>query len=416
MKRIFLFFAFLFISCEIPIDTDTGGSSDSVLKIEAQYDANKRITDTLSVKLTWSEITLENFKEIQLWRYNTTNSNTEEYEDARDDGWVMIGSTANEFTTAWSDIIYDDDPFVYRVEYYDQNNNYKRAETTVTPRPTTNFTVPTDFEKINTAVESVLMDDGDTVFVRGGIYEVPTLSFRGKAVLLTKMQDSGTPILSWVESLSVFGHRLEDSTFIHLGNGSIHGIIIKNGLAKFGGGIIASGNSKITNCGIFENTATYSDGGDGGGLHLSGNAQVLNSIIYNNRASNLGGGIFVNGDAQNVSIINCTIVNNDIYTQSGNLQILNSVFHNSSLPTTHEPIVQYSYAGQEWQAIDQTNITGFLDIADLANYDFHLQPGSVGFDSGNPDPAYNDSDGTRNDIGAFGGPLGDWNFDFSDIN
>ena len=29
-------------------------------------------------------------------------------------------------------------------------------------------------------------------------------------------------------------------------------------------------------------------------------------------------------------------------------------------------------------------------------------------DAGNPDPVFNDYNGSRNDQGAYGGPLGDW--------
>ena len=42
--------------------------------------------------------------------------------------------------------------------------------------------------------------------------------------------------------------------------------------------------------------------------------------------------------------------------------------------------------------------------ADSAGRDFHLQAGSLGIDAGNPAPQYNDPDGTRNDMGAYGGP------------
>jgi hypothetical protein len=42
------------------------------------------------------------------------------------------------------------------------------------------------------------------------------------------------------------------------------------------------------------------------------------------------------------------------------------------------------------------------------NQDFHLIPGSVCMDAGNPSQQYNDADGSRNDQGAYGGPGGDW--------
>jgi hypothetical protein len=41
---------------------------------------------------------------------------------------------------------------------------------------------------------------------------------------------------------------------------------------------------------------------------------------------------------------------------------------------------------------------------DTAAADYHLQPGSPCIDSGNPAPQYNDPDGSRCDIGAYGGP------------
>ncbi|MFC1982675.1 leucine-rich repeat domain-containing protein [Chloroflexota bacterium] len=41
---------------------------------------------------------------------------------------------------------------------------------------------------------------------------------------------------------------------------------------------------------------------------------------------------------------------------------------------------------------------------DAARSDFRLRPGSPCIDAGDPEPQYNDTDGSRNDIGAFGGP------------
>ena len=47
----------------------------------------------------------------------------------------------------------------------------------------------------------------------------------------------------------------------------------------------------------------------------------------------------------------------------------------------------------------------FSDDGDWTNDDYCLQPGSPGVDMGDPDPAIDDPNGTRNDMGAFGGPL-----------
>ena len=40
--------------------------------------------------------------------------------------------------------------------------------------------------------------------------------------------------------------------------------------------------------------------------------------------------------------------------------------------------------------------------------DLSLDPSSPSVDAGNPDAAYDDVDGTTNDMGAYGGPLGSW--------
>jgi len=57
----------------------------------------------------------------------------------------------------------------------------------------------------------------------------------------------------------------------------------------------------------------------------------------------------------------------------------------------------------------QNNLDLDPKFVDPDNFDFTLEPGlSPCVDAGNPLSGYNDLDGTRADIGAFGGPDGDW--------
>ena len=48
------------------------------------------------------------------------------------------------------------------------------------------------------------------------------------------------------------------------------------------------------------------------------------------------------------------------------------------------------------------------DDDDYSNDDLHLDAASACIDAGNPSAAFFDTDGSANDMGAYGGPYGDW--------
>jgi hypothetical protein len=52
--------------------------------------------------------------------------------------------------------------------------------------------------------------------------------------------------------------------------------------------------------------------------------------------------------------------------------------------------------------------TTFTDDGDFSDDDLRLGSSSPCINTGNPSAAYNDPDGSRNDMGAFGGPGGSW--------
>lgn len=52
--------------------------------------------------------------------------------------------------------------------------------------------------------------------------------------------------------------------------------------------------------------------------------------------------------------------------------------------------------------------SGNIDSIPEFENNFHLSTISPCVDAGNPLPIYNDFDGTRNDMGAYGGPDGNW--------
>lgn len=79
--------------------------------------------------------------------------------------------------------------------------------------------------------------------------------------------------------------------------------------------------------------------------------------------------------------------------------------HPDSISITYSD-VQPDLYGNPW--IGTGNISADPMFADVAAHEFHLQPGSPCVNSGDPDVVYNDVDGSRNDMGAFGGPNGTW--------
>ena len=142
--------------------------------------------------------------------------------------------------------------------------------------------------------------------------------------------------------------------------------------------------------------------------------QIKNCIFRDNYADYFGGALVVENSTS--SVINNTIFNNTCYNFGGAIvlddplftDIQNNIFYSN-----------YSFTGDRQIAVtsgDSTNINlgyNFLDAGALnpqfISYDdLHLSAISPCINSGNPDSVYNDFDGTRNDQGAYGGPMGDW--------
>ena len=77
----------------------------------------------------------------------------------------------------------------------------------------------------------------------------------------------------------------------------------------------------------------------------------------------------------------------------------NCLFHNYTEGNRNENI--------GWPATGDTVFSNFAVYEDpLLTPDFHLGAGSPAINAGDPDPQHNDGDGSRNDLGAFGGPQG----------
>lgn len=164
----------------------------------------------------------------------------------------------------------------------------------------------------------------------------------------------------------------------------------------------------------------------GYGIMFSGNCNaVMNNLLINDISvsgiviENLSNPVITNAtihapSSHAVRLNNsCNpIISNSIFVDYGNLGLESLV--------SSRPVVQYcDFFTDSPTAIlyrdgwdTEPDPARWIDVletdplfVDVAGGDFRLQADSPCVDAGDPDPAFNDSDGSQNDMGAFGGPL-----------
>jgi hypothetical protein len=411
--RLFLVVFLILCQCSSPFDTEAV-NPDDVFNLTVDFDSQYRIIESMQVHLAWSEITLAEYQKTKITRFNHHRDPDSYPVGTTNGGWITIAEFENEFVSTFTDTITDDAVFTYRVEYFNKDNNFKRAETEITIRPTTHLTIPDDMDSVKTTVESYIIDSGDSVLIKPGEYITHSFSFLERDLYLIGV---GGALVTYLQMSPEVGSR-NDSAFVDMTtSGTIIGFTIMHSQGKFGGGIRALGSAIVQQCIIHSNYATTNldeDEGYGGGLYISGNALIRNCILYDNNSRELGDGIYVDEKTTGVQIVNCTLFNNGIVTNSSNLIIKNCIIA-APLPLeissgTNNPTIQYTLTnpGLVYTDLDTTIITGDPLLSNPPN-NMHLAPLSPCVDAGDPSSEYFDHDGSRNDMGAYGGPGGDWN-------
>jgi parallel beta-helix repeat protein len=174
-----------------------------------------------------------------------------------------------------------------------------------------------------------------------------------------------------------------------------------NTISYNGGGIYCHGDS-VT---ISGNWISHNSGQDGAGISCAF-ATITDNCISRNLAYEDGGGI----TCAYTTITHNTIWRNVTYGGSGG-----GIFAGSGTTVTNtilwknfdqnreqihgDPTVRYCDVQGGWEG--EGNIDCDPDFVNPDSGNFHLQMTSCCIDSGDPDPQYNDPDGTRADIGAF---------------
>ena len=386
--------AFLAFACEWPFDTDETDPG-ALFELTVEHSIT-RLVDSSGVQLTWSEIIIENFSKVTVERKKFTDTE-----------WTQRVILSNPLITTYTDMVNDDVDFHYRVTFSDVQGNEKWTEGETSIPKTTSLHIPEDYESIQMAFQSPVIDDGDSILVFPGKYP-GSLSILGKDILVRAIDGH--------EETTIIAS--DSDRCLNINNGIFEGFRLERGTGGIGvftpgGCIYASGNAVLRNNFIVDNEAP----GEGGGLFLTENASLYNNFVFHNVGDNVGGILISNATGE---VINNTIVGNTIEDDTlGGVVITNStVTFLNNIISEHtgfdllltgdnsSSIVAYCRFKEAGLVDLDGNIPDDPLFLEVATEDFHLFPNSPCIDAGHPGDEYRDNDGSQNDMGAYGGPNG----------
>ena len=100
------------------------------------------------------------------------------------------------------------------------------------------------------------------------------------------------------------------------------------------------------------------------------------------------------------------LYNNMFVSKNGNkaIWIIEGPYFETFIDSSYNKVLEGRFEGEPDASEISIDPLFFRLFVNIDKGDFRLRPDSPCRDAGNPDPAWNDLDGTRNDIGAYGGP------------
>ena len=274
--------------------------------------------------------------------------------------------------------------------------------------------------------------EGGQYFSEGGCMSVTNIILKNAEIHNNFSQSGGGGIYA-------------NANFVDLNNVNIS----NNASDGAGGGLYLSGEIDsliaINQVALEGNTAL----GNGGGLYISAteddvSINVSNVILYDNVANDRGGGMYIQsaygawGKIADILIENVTLSSNTsnqlgggICVRDMNVLLKNAIIWNN-IPESIAFFEGYSFTSNltiSYSDIEGAitgiipnqneviNLEGNISLDPLLIFDHYL--GGSGLwgildslspciNAGNPDPQFNDYDGSRNDMGGFGGPLSNY--------
>jgi predicted outer membrane repeat protein len=323
--------------------------------------------------------------------------------------------------------------------------------------------VPHQYPTIQEALQSAQAED--FIIVAPGIYRLPygNLTFTKDYITLKSSHGAAytviigkpdKPVITVKEGLrpvidgfTITSAKDEDFTVLRgggiycelLSRPEIMNNVITGNKAVFGGAIFCDDRSTsfIHNNKIFRNFAFTS-----GGAIFSQKAspEIRSNEFTENEAANSGGAIFCNRDSATITgnifwknsaksgggigsergsatVVNNTLTGNTadfgggIMVDGGPIRMINLILwknRDDLYYTGYSPFSKPAYSNISDGDFRGTNgnISTEPLFTDADNGIFTLEAGSPCLDAGNPEPVFFDKDGSKNDIGAYGGPNG----------
>ena len=211
-----------------------------------------------------------------------------------------------------------------------------------------------------------------------------------------------------LDDLQIWSNHADDGGGIYVEDSAVltltHTIIGENS-AEYGGAIEVDGGSlTMNNTIVSTNTASVS----GAGVYLVSASAVLSNIVSSmNDATTEGGGVYADGSSS-LTMRNSILTANDPEGIKADSSASIAISYSDVYSNTTNYSGTTDVTGTSGNLGTDPLFTSVSADGDATNDDFTLQASSPGVDAGHSAAIYNDVDGTRNDMGAYGGPYGSW--------